>query len=605
MDQQQDQENIITRIRELNAIMDKDNPDKLTLLASIQSSPETPFIPKKLWSLGDPIHRRTRGIKVTRPKTKYDMTNQETGAVVRVDKKDIGYYERQNGEYIQSQTEMHIQGEMQRLNTENVKAASLGMLGGFVSSALEEGDKYRQGEVSGGEAAANVLVGSVSSGLISGGISFVSRVTKTNQIGLALSGASTIYSLWKRRDTCTTGDCVKTIGGSILETGIYMACASNPVTLVGSVIGVPVVKHFYNLFSEKDDIFLYSVLSDVSKYHNAPELNMFPNQTFNIDLLTIDRQIGGVNAHENGQNFDGANSVVYSCTYNTVNIAVKAKNRFRDVEDQVILERHAREYNMSLLFLSQNARNIIPTYGSVLCDAEQLFNGIIDEEFFGTRSYCIAYPLYEGSMRSLIDNKINLDLTTFLSIAVQILRGCIEFKLSNAVHLDIKPDNILYKRYGEYYYIVIADLEFCMICEDLTACRKSEVLYGAPGYKPREYLNCGVNEYFDASKLDSYSAGCVLLELLQLPLPNQEDEGPYQFPYRLKLPERLERVLRGLVAHDFDNRMGCEIAWLLLNEELVSNDTNEDKQNRVNRVRAEEGYNMIDLLYTEYNVLNG
>lgn len=161
------------------------------------------------------------------------------------------------------------------------------------------------------------------------------------------------------------------------------------------------------------------------------------------------------------------------------------------------LKRFKNEYHFSA---NDPHKNIIEVFDYGLSDDELPF---------------FVMPLYEGSIRKLMDSKLSDDLA--LNIFSQLLNGVEAAHFLGVIHRDLKPENILFNNQGTE--IVLTDFgiahftkdELFTLVETDNRERLANYQYAAPEQREREMA-------LD-HRTDIYALGLILNELFTQRIP--------------------------------------------------------------------------------------
>jgi len=152
--------------------------------------------------------------------------------------------------------------------------------------------------------------------------------------------------------------------------------------------------------------------------------------------------------------------------------------------------------------------------------------------------YMILEYMEGGSLREYLTERRVLSLDEFLRIFLQIARGLSDIHKNNLVHLDIKPENIMFKD-KERTVVKIGDLGIAK----LAVGKAVAASYLSPAYAAPETLYGQT-----ASKAsDIYSLGCVMYESLTGINPQSFVVNGYEIPppdrYRPEIPSWLSGLI--------------------------------------------------------------
>jgi wee1-like protein kinase len=124
------------------------------------------------------------------------------------------------------------------------------------------------------------------------------------------------------------------------------------------------------------------------------------------------------------------------------------------------------------------------------------------------------------SLRQLIENTSYFPETQLKTILRDVASGLKVLHLKNVVHLDIKPENILFSQSNKYK---IADLGLSRIA---ISVKGEDIIEGDSRYLAPELLNEVQEDYLpDLKKADIFSLGVTFYELItRRTIPNNGEE---------------------------------------------------------------------------------
>jgi serine/threonine-protein kinase len=157
--------------------------------------------------------------------------------------------------------------------------------------------------------------------------------------------------------------------------------------------------------------------------------------------------------------------------------------------------------------------------------------------------YMILEYMEGGSLREYLIEKRTLSLDEFFRIFIQILKGLNDIHKNNLGHLDIKPENIMFKD-REKAVVKIGDLGIAK----LAVGKAVAASYLSPAYAAPETLYSQT-----ASKAsDIYSLGCVMYESLTGINPQSFVINGYEIPppdrYRPEIPSWLSGLIMSMLS---------------------------------------------------------
>lgn len=201
--------------------------------------------------------------------------------------------------------------------------------------------------------------------------------------------------------------------------------------------------------------------------------------------------------------------------------------------------------------------------------------------FFGMTpdlsTMCLAYKyMPNGSVRDWLTQKNGvLNWQQRVNIAIGTANGLCQLHENDIMHLDIKSPNILLDEHLEPF---ICDFGFARGSPTLSQCTHETVtnICGTEPWLPADYI--ATRQLCD--KVDTYSYGIFLLELLTAKLPDYS-EGPITLRHiflQSRGPEMkmdIPSVLVNYLDEDFDNR-----SWKIILYKYAKNCTHHSRRNR-------------------------
>lgn len=198
---------------------------------------------------------------------------------------------------------------------------------------------------------------------------------------------------------------------------------------------------------------------------------------------------------------------VYRCT---------RKGKRKEYAVKIVKKRHLGPNECEILRLISNNQ------------AESFYCMKLYKEFRYQRMHCLLMPVYGPSCFDLLAaaNFGGLSISIVRDLALGIFAGLKFLADLNIIHTDIKPENVVIRREGDYRYPIIIDFGNAVYenpnnREKITteSYRAPEVEIGTqPAYGKRVPL------VWNAS-VDVWSAGCVLFELWKgTPLFEKDEE---------------------------------------------------------------------------------
>lgn len=179
-----------------------------------------------------------------------------------------------------------------------------------------------------------------------------------------------------------------------------------------------------------------------------------------------------------------------------------------------------------------------------------------------------------GTLRSILDQEIQLTLEEILTLMTEILAALEHAHGNGIVHCDIKPENILLSLTPDGWQAKVSDFGIARLSQELKGVAYSGAT-GSPAYMAPERF---YHQYAEAS--DLYAVGIVLYELLTGDRPfsgshNQLMVAHLNHP--IKLPESLpqdvqyllQKALEKLMARRFRNALEMKTAIASLQQTLT------------------------------------
>lgn len=185
------------------------------------------------------------------------------------------------------------------------------------------------------------------------------------------------------------------------------------------------------------------------------------------------------------------------------------------------------------------------------------------KDYMRNPPYMILEYMEGGSLREYIIEKKVLSLNEFIYIFTQISKGILDIHKKNIIHLDIKPENILFKD-KEGKTVKIGDLGIAK----LAIGRLVAASYLSPAYAAPEVLRSQL-----ASKAsDVYSLGCVMYESLTGINPQSFVFNGYEVPppnrYRPDIPVWLSQLIMSMLSPRPEARPAIEYVVKILEDHM-------------------------------------
>ncbi|MEM4577539.1 MAG: serine/threonine-protein kinase [Pyrobaculum sp.] len=175
--------------------------------------------------------------------------------------------------------------------------------------------------------------------------------------------------------------------------------------------------------------------------------------------------------------------------------------------------------------------------------------------------YILLEYMEGGTLRDLIRQKTRVDITQALEWFRQLAQGLYDIHKHNVVHLDIKPENIMFTK--DKRVVKIGDMGIAKVV--VGGYVKSS--YMSPAYAAPE-VKKGMATY----KSDVYSLGCVYYEVLTGINPNVFVENGYTVPppsvYNNEVPKWLDEIVLEMLNPDPSKRPSAADLVTYLNRNL-------------------------------------
>ncbi|MFP4598298.1 MAG: serine/threonine protein kinase, partial [Persicimonas sp.] len=168
---------------------------------------------------------------------------------------------------------------------------------------------------------------------------------------------------------------------------------------------------------------------------------------------------------------------------------------------------------------------------------------IYDFGYHDDQAYIVMEYVEGHTLRRIIKSGQGGELTTFGSIALQILEGISEAHSLGMVHRDIKPANImLTERRGQDNYVKILDFGLAKLVKGSTDVTKEQTLVGSVSYlAPEQIMGNDTDQ-----RVDVYALGVLFYYMLAGEKPfSGEDDVAVLYQHVHNQPERLETKTGG------------------------------------------------------------
>jgi serine/threonine protein kinase len=199
--------------------------------------------------------------------------------------------------------------------------------------------------------------------------------------------------------------------------------------------------------------------------------------------------------------------------------------------------------------------------------------GLHGLEYTAAGRYLVIDYCQGGTLRSLMESKLDLSLAQRLQIVRDILLGLEHIHQNRIIHCDLKPENILLKVIAQGWSAQIADFGIAHFQEATGRQDPSSGNTGSPAYMAPERF---YGEYSPES--DLYAVGVLLFELVVGRRPFSGMPGDIMKAHLnqpLRVPRSLPPMLRSIVSKALQklpqNRYGSATSMRMMLEAVIAN----------------------------------
>lgn len=178
---------------------------------------------------------------------------------------------------------------------------------------------------------------------------------------------------------------------------------------------------------------------------------------------------------------------------------------------------HSKEYALKIVRrkdLGPYEREILALISSN--QSESYYCMKLLKQFRFNKLYCLLMPIYGPSCLDLIEatNHVGLHISRVRDIALGVFAGLEFLSRLDIIHTDIKPENIVLMRNGDYRYPIIIDFGGAVYDDGKSYGKTTTSSYRAPEVEIeiQEVHGQKLPIYWNRS-IDIWSAGCLLYEL--------------------------------------------------------------------------------------------
>ena len=269
-----------------------------------------------------------------------------------------------------------------------------------------------------------------------------------------------------------------------------------------------------------------------------------------------------------------------------IKVLNKSDNKFyaiKEIDIKEDMKDKITDYEKEANYLSKfNCKNIVKYYDSYRDN----------NKFYILMEFCEGQNLRDFINKSKITNYV-IEEDKLYNIIKQICIGLKEIHDNNIIHRDLKPENILITKNME---VKIGDFGISKYFgpnkDYTTTLAKAGSIY----YMPPEILTKGIYNI----KLDMYSLGCIIYELLNLRIfyndkiykdIKQIDKKMYNYKW--------QEIINSLLQPDYDKRMDIDEVY-----EIISNEINiKDLENKMDKLNINNKKSKIPL--NDKNIITG
>ena len=251
-----------------------------------------------------------------------------------------------------------------------------------------------------------------------------------------------------------------------------------------------------------------------------------------------------------------------------VKVLNKSDNKFyaiKEINIEEYMKSKITDYEKEANYLSKfNCKNIVKYYDSFRDN----------NKFFILMEFCEGQNLRDFINKSKMTNYA-IEEDKLYDIIKQICIGLKEIHDKNIIHRDLKPENILITKNMEVKIGDFGISKYFGPNKDYTiTLAKAGSIY----YMPPEILTKGIYNI----KLDMYSLGCIIYELFNLRIYNNDKIYKEKKQIDKKMyNHKWQKIINSLLQPEYDKRMDIDKVY-----EIISNEINikelEDKTDKLN-----------------------
>jgi serine/threonine protein kinase len=199
--------------------------------------------------------------------------------------------------------------------------------------------------------------------------------------------------------------------------------------------------------------------------------------------------------------------------------------------------------------------------------------GLHGLEYSATGRYLVLDYCHGGTLRYLMESKIDLTLLQKLQLIQDILRGLEHIHQHRIIHCDLKPENILLNVVSQGWTAQIADFGIAHFLEPTDAQNHSSGDTGSPAYMAPERF---YGKYSPES--DLYAVGVLLFEIVigRRPFAGMPiDVMKAHLNQPLRIPKSIPSILRLIISKALQklpqNRYGSATSMRMMLDTVIAN----------------------------------
>ncbi len=199
--------------------------------------------------------------------------------------------------------------------------------------------------------------------------------------------------------------------------------------------------------------------------------------------------------------------------------------------------------------------------------------GLHGLEYSATGRYLVLDYCHGGTLRHLMESKIDLTLLQKLQLIQDILRGLEHIHQHHIIHCDLKPENILLNVVAQGWTAQIADFGIAHFLEPADAQNHSSGDTGSPAYMAPERF---YGKYSPES--DLYAVGVLLFEIVvgHRPFSGMPiDVMKAHLNQPLRIPKSIPSILRLIISKALQklpqNRYGSATSMRMMLDTVIAN----------------------------------